>query len=262
MVRIPEEYIGLWRRDSLVLPDGSRDVSTDVYWLQSHGLYVDLRIPGSRPDFGGCRSLQALPQGHLDWLQSQGGFAGRLSVNGSVCHWRRDLDYQPPGRFDDIGEAHFISDSVLLETGVLTDYAEIWRKSVLNRSEPLLAARCLPDEQGRMGIWVVVGDYFMYAIDRLQPFGRGGEPCTWLRPDFDCEIGFGHVQGRRPWVIERCTLPFREGCCLFETGQPGQPCAGALWQPPLGSILERAGHRWRVEESTLGAQPFMVGSPG
>lgn len=265
MVSIPDEYVGLWRRDSLMQPTGSRDVTTEVYWLQSHGLYVDLRIPKDRPDFGGYRSLQALPQGHLDWLKSQEGFAGRLLVNDRICHWRRDLDFQPPGSFDDIGEAHFIGDSVLLESGVFTDYAEIWQRSVLNGNGQILAARALPGEQGRLGFWVVVGDYFMYAIDRLAPFpavddvGEGEAfDGIWMRPDFDCEIGFGRIHGSRPWRIERCSLPFREGDCLFETMQPELPQEGVVWQPPLGSILEKASDRWRVEECTLDPSLFMT----
>jgi len=260
VANVPSEYVGLWRRDSFVQPDGRRDVTTEVYWLQSHGLYVDLRIPAGRPDFRGFSDLASLPPAHLEWLRKQEGFAGRLSVNGGICHWRRDLDYQPPGAFDDIGQAHFISESVLLETGVLVDYAEIWRKAVLNgvdrHADQVLAARSLPDEQGRLGFWVVVGDVFMYAIDRPNPFEPHADGAPWTLDDFGCEIGFGRVEGSLPWQIDRCSMPFAEGGSLFPGGIPACPEEGEEWLAPADSPLAQAGGRWRVETACLSPQLF------
>lgn len=260
LTSVPSEYLGLWRRDSLVQPNGLRDVTTEVYWLQSHGLYVDLRIPAGRPDFRGYSDLSALPPGHLEWLRKQEGFAGRLSVDGGICHWRRDLDYQPPGVVDDIGQAHFISESVLLETGVLADYAEIWRRAVLNgvdrNADQVLAARSIPGEHGRLGFWVVVGDVFMYAIDRVKPFASNLAGAAWTLDDFDCEIGFGRVQGSLPWQIDRCSLPYVEGSSLFPGGIPACPKEGEDWLAPAGSPLAQVGGRWHVETACLSPDLF------
>jgi hypothetical protein len=254
MHQVPPEYVGLWRRDRIVHPDGTRDVTTEVYWLQSHGLYVDLRIPQPRPDFRGYRRVEDLPPELLAWLQHQEGFAGTLAVNDSICRWQRDLDYQPPGEFEDIWQARFINGALMIETGVLVEYDEVWRKSVLNRDAGVLAMRVRKHEGNREGVLVAVGDYFMYAIDRAHPLPlqAAGEVSTrtWNLAHFDCEIGFGRIRGASsPWLIERCSLPFREGECLLEPSA-ATPVSGEYWTPPAGCVLEKAGAQWTVMECT------------
>jgi hypothetical protein len=87
---------GLWWRTLLIEGDGSRDVSTDVAWLQGITAYADTR-----------------------------GFAGRLSQHGDVFEWRRLIDIQPPGAFPDAGRMRWES-GALIEVGVHEDYVEHW----------------------------------------------------------------------------------------------------------------------------------------
>lgn len=248
MKPVPSEYVGLWRRERLARPDGWRDVTTEVYWLQSHGLFVDLRIPQPRPDFRGCAGLENLPPELAAWLPRQQGFAGRLTVDDGVCHWHRELDYQPPGEFEDIGRAEFISDALMLESGILADYTEVWRKAVPNGSGAL-AMRAEKTPGGRVGILVAVGDYFMYAVDRPQALSRESGHADWTAAELECEIGFGRVRPGMPWRIERCSLPFREGGVLLD-GFDTRPEQGAIWSPPEDCVLAKAGSHWRVVECT------------
>lgn len=248
MTPVPARYVGLWRRERLSRPDGWHDVTTEVYWLQSHGLFVDLRIPQSRPDFRGYESLDELPPELAAWLPLQEGFAGRLTVDDDVCHWHRELDYRPPGEFDDIGRADFIGDEFLLETGVLAEYTELWRKSLPGGSG-VLAMRAEQPPGGRTGILVAVGDYFMYAVDRVRSLPPAFERVVWSAAELDCEIGFGRVRPGMPWRIDRCTLPFREGSLLLS--EPDTlPQLEGLWTPPTDCVLTKAGTRWRVLECT------------
>jgi hypothetical protein len=90
------ECSGLWRRTLLIDADGSRDVGTDVAWLQGISAYVDTR-----------------------------GFAGRLSQHGDVFEWQRLIDVQPPGPFPDAGRMR-LEASVLIEVGVHEAYVEHW----------------------------------------------------------------------------------------------------------------------------------------
>lgn len=249
MTDVPSAYVGLWRRERLARPDGWRDVTTEVYWLQSHGLYVDLRIPQPRPDFRGYAKLEELPPELIAWLPRQQGFAGTLTVEDGVCRWQRELDYQPPGEFDDVGQTRFVNDALMFESGVLDEYTEVWRKSVLGGVEGVLAMRAEETPGGRKGILVAVGDYFMYAVDRAHalpaPCGRR----SWTLDDCDCEIGFGRVRADGPWRIERCSLPFREGAVLLD-GFGTHPRRGECWEPPAGSVLAKAARQWRVVECT------------
>lgn len=247
MTPVPSEYVGLWRRERLTRPDGWRDVTTEVYWLQSHGLFVDLRIPQPRPDFRGHAGLEELPPELAGWLPRQQGFAGTLTVDDGVCHWHRELDYQPLGEFEDIGRADFINDALMLESGVLAEYTEVWRKSVLGGSGVLaMRAEKTPDE--RTGILVAVGDYFMYAVDRARALSAESTHADWTVAELDCEIGFGRVRAGMPWRIERCSLPFREGSSLLN-GFDTPPEQGGWWEPPADCVLAKAGSRWRVLEA-------------
>jgi hypothetical protein len=90
------ECSGLWRRTLLIASDGSRDVSTDVAWLQGITAYVDTR-----------------------------GFAGRLGQRGDVFEWQRLIDIEPPGPFPDAGRMRWDA-GVLIEVGVHEDYVEHW----------------------------------------------------------------------------------------------------------------------------------------
>jgi hypothetical protein len=90
------ECSGLWRRTLLIAGDGSRDVSTDVAWLQGITAYVDTR-----------------------------GFAGRLGQHGDVFEWQRLIDIEPPGPFPDAGRMRWDA-GVLIEVGVHEDYVEHW----------------------------------------------------------------------------------------------------------------------------------------
>jgi hypothetical protein len=90
------ECSGLWRRTLLIESDGSRDVGTNVAWLQGVTAYADTR-----------------------------GFAGRLSQHGDVFEWQRLIDIEPPGPFPDAGRMRWES-GVLIEIGVYEDYVEHW----------------------------------------------------------------------------------------------------------------------------------------
>ena len=246
MTPVPSEYVGLWRRERLSRPDGWRDVTTEVYWLQSRGLFVDLRIPQPRPDFRGYAGLEELPPELAAWLPRQQGFAGLLTVDDGVCHWHRELDYQPLGEFEDIGRADFINDALMLESGVLAEYTEVWRKSLLGGSG-VLAMQAEKAPGGRTGIVVAVGDFFMYAVDRAQALSAEPADTGWTVAELDCEIGFGRVRAGMPWRIERCSLPFREGSSLLD-GFDTRPEQDGFWTPPGDSVLAKAGQRWQVVE--------------
>ena len=56
---------GLWRRSLIMWPDGRRDTTTWVNWLQGGKSYIDLRQPRGRPDFSGVR-LSGLDLSGLD----------------------------------------------------------------------------------------------------------------------------------------------------------------------------------------------------
>jgi hypothetical protein len=141
---------GLWQRTLLIEADGSRNVGTEVVWLQGITAYVDSR-----------------------------GFAGRLDQHEDVFEWNRDIDIEPPGPFPDAGRMHW-EDHTLIEAGVHADYVEHWVR--LDGPVPPcwgLFLRCDSDA----AILLRVGGTFGWA-DRggVRVGGVGGDDWTALSP--------------------------------------------------------------------------------
>ena len=74
MNAVPEAYHGVWQRTLLRLSDGTEDIATRVFWLQSAHLHADLRIPDPTPKLPFERAAQA-------------GFAGLTEATSGRCQW-------------------------------------------------------------------------------------------------------------------------------------------------------------------------------
>jgi hypothetical protein len=132
VVTTPELFdcAGLWRRTLLVEPNGTRDASPGVTWLQSITGYVDSR-----------------------------GFAGTLHRRGDVFEWHRDVDLEPPGPFPDAGSMRW-EGRTLVETGVHESYVEHWVRDEQS-TEPYGAL--FLTASGEAGLLVRVGPQFGWA---------------------------------------------------------------------------------------------------
>ena len=219
---------GLWRRSLIARADGTRDTDTWVRWLQGPGGYIDLRQPAGRPDFTGVRCLRDLTMTQLDWLAAQDGFAGQLLVDDGVFEWRRDIDFQPPGPTPDRGWLDRDGD-VMVETGYHSPYIEHWHPEI-GPTLPLYAMRLRDSVAGWTGQIVRVGDVFAYARGRavglpespdLRACIAGAGSLFRAQDLADCEISFGSVSASG-WMIERSTLPFKEGCRLHAGALPNR----------------------------------------
>jgi hypothetical protein len=212
---------GLWRRSLIVRADGTRDTETWVRWLQGPSLYADLRQPAGRPDFTGVRCLRDLTMRQLDWMAGQDGFAGQLRVDDGIFEWRRDIDYQPPGPTPDRGSLQRDGD-VMIEAGYHSPYIEHWHPDA-PPVPPFRALRLHDAATGCMGQIVRAGSLFAYARGRtvelpalsdLRVCIAGAGSLALAQDMVDCEISFG-VISESGWIVERSTLPFREGQFLF-----------------------------------------------
>jgi hypothetical protein len=223
-----KDLVGVWRRRSIETEDGQKDTTTQVFWLQTHACFGDIRIPLLRPPGLGDRSLQELSGLEAIALSGQQGFGGVTQVEGSTCQWHRRIDYQPPNGSRDIGLLEW-EQNILIESGVDAAYREEWERIddgsigccalVLEPEEPSTAA--LPWQ----GCVVSVGDYFVQILDRRPVLPQADSLKALLEsaPDrqqqqgyLDCEISFGRrSSGQIPWEIELSTFPWREGQPLW-----------------------------------------------
>ena len=208
---VPEAYFGVWQRKLLRAP-GLEDTTTRVYWLQTRHWHGDIRVPAGRPAFAGHTSLARLGTDQLLALARQQGFGGVTHVDGDLCRWLRQQDFQPPSGDNDIGRMEFETSERVFEHGVERKYFEIWER--------------LPDSVGsefvRIGddsMLLGTGDYFIHLRPRplelpiapsLSALAADAEA---LRALVDFEISFGTRRGADPagWTIDLSTLPWREG---------------------------------------------------
>jgi hypothetical protein len=212
---------GLWRRSLMAWPDGRRDTTTAVTWMQAPTLFGDLRVPAQQPDFSGssCRNDLSLDQ--VRWLATQAGFAGRLAFDGTYFEWHRTIDYQPQKANPDAARLWF-ENGMLVEEGRYSPYIEHWHRDGKVPQSASSALRLTDLDTGVAGLLVYVDQHFMYARDRAQkltPGGTLGDLVASAPPDdargmIDCEISFGRIT-QTHWRIESSSLPYRESAELL-----------------------------------------------
>src|SRR5450631_1431310 len=122
-----QDLIGLWQRSLVAWPDGRRDTTTCVRWLQGREMFVDLRQPTPLPGFPHALSINDLSMRDCACLATQQGFAGRLRFDGRHFEWARQIDFQPKSPIADAGSLEWQAD-VLVERGRDVDYIEHWHR--------------------------------------------------------------------------------------------------------------------------------------
>ncbi len=212
--KVPPEYIGVWKRTLLRTPK-VEDTTTQVYWMQTQSWHADIRVPASRPPCKGKLALDQLTRDELFALARQQGFSGTTVVEGGICRWLRQYDFQPPSGANDIGRMVFETPDRVLEYGVEADYFEIWDR--VPGSLGASFARQLSDSPPTLLLGA--GAFRMIVRPRKEQLpvspsmtllaadkGTGA-----LRNLMDFEISFAKVTSGTAWRIDLSTLPWREG---------------------------------------------------
>ncbi|MGO8856613.1 MAG: hypothetical protein ACLQO1_13010 [Steroidobacteraceae bacterium] len=215
------DLIGLWQRSLVVWPDGTRDTTTCVRWLQGREMFVDLRQPASLPDFRHALSIDDLSMRDCACLATQQGFAGRLRFDGRHFEWARQIDFQPKSPLADAGSLEWQAD-VLVERGRDVEYIEHWHRDGAAATAPQGGVELREGDHGTHAVLLRVGSTFMFARNRTEPLPaqRTLQECVAAAPTVkvarqlvDCEISAG-VVGAEGFRITASTLPFRRGRLL------------------------------------------------
>ena len=215
------ELTGLWTRSLMAWPDGRRDTTTNVAWMQGISAYADLRQP---PELAGrfrhATCLRDLTLADCLLLATQQAFAGTFVPVGEHFEWQRHIDFQPPRETRDIGQLYWQGD-ILIEAGLQGEYIEHWHRDPALPATPCAALILQGERDGRWGQLLRVGNLFMFARDRQQPaLGKTMAACVTAAPSLlaaqdaiDFEISFGQISPEG-WRITRSTLPFRQDSWL------------------------------------------------
>jgi hypothetical protein len=218
---VPDAFVGVWKRKLLRTPEFEDTVST-VYWMQTSLWHADIRIPVYRAPCTGKHSLAQCTREELLDLAAQQGFSGTTAVDGDICRWLRRVDFQPPSGFNDVGRIEFSSPDLMLEYGIEQEYFEIWERMPGSIGQEHVNVEFAEGEDPQAArprsVLLATGSYFMRVRPRRMVLPQADNLATLtgddhaLRAALDFEISFG-TRGGPPetWVIQRSTLPWREG---------------------------------------------------
>jgi hypothetical protein len=242
------DLTGMWTRRFIAWPDGTRDETTRVAWLQAAAAYADLRQPPWPPGDFTATCLHDLTMAECERLAAQQGFAGVLARRGAAFEWVRLIDLQPPQPVRDIGRL-FWQDDVLVEEGVDSAYTEHWHRDPAALAAPCAALHLRDAEDGRWGCLLRAGDVMMLARDRTLPaigatLREALAGCASLRTAqqlVDFELSVMRLENGA-WRIARSSLPFRVGAEFRATprGDAGLNIPGA------GPDGEPASRNWEI----------------
>jgi hypothetical protein len=218
---VPLRYQGVWQR---ILFENAQqhDTSSLVLWMQSQHYHIDLRIPTQRGTLSQVTALAEYSEQELLQLASQQGFAGITQVSSNICQWQREMDFQPENGTRDIAKMAFDGLDTLLETGIDSDYLEIWKKLADSHTPCQLqmsTGNCrdgskVPAYLMQAGKWMAFArprkvsvpnaNSMLGAIAQHQPSRE--VLLDWL----DMEISFGECLDEEHWRILHSSLPFKE----------------------------------------------------
>lgn len=231
---------GVWWRQSVVWPDGTKDETSRCIALVTHdNVRADVCLSEVAPAIAAPTKGRPLDAESVALLARQRGAIGTFRLDDGCCTQLRQIDFQPPARVIESARLH-LHDDILIDDGVQVAYRAIWVR-VLGPDVETSAWTWRAEHAGPRVVLVLVGDRFLLARERRPPLPAHRDGLAGLLMDldaraqwrdlFECEVSYGEW-GAAGAVITASTLPWREGVRL------GVPSGGA----PLAVDGLPAGH--------------------
>ena len=210
----PDWLIGCFRRRSITFFSGQCDSSTEVYWLQTRGICVDLRISPRRPRATGKASLDDFTESELALLARAEGGAARTGWDGVSMRWFDWAAFQIHDKWPEPGCLRRIGDCVI-ELAPSGAYVEDWRMQPSSPG-PVVGLQLIEERvpgtgevTHRGGALIVCGDHAALAR------GRSGGTQLPERELFSCEASYAlRDPASGDFRIALSTNPLREGQIL------------------------------------------------
>jgi hypothetical protein len=214
---VPDWLLGIWHRQWIERA-GVRSNALDAEYLQTPTVFGDVRFLNDRPQFAHASSFADLTDADLRLLARQQGMTGRTSVVGAVATWVHEVGFQPPDGTTDAGRLQLANHGIMYERGLDDSYTEAWQAA---HAAGYLVIRI--ERSARLDrLLIVAGNRFLFVRNRAKDLPVSDSLEALIASSratrdqiieyLDCEFSTGTVpQGRAPWLIQRSTLPWREG---------------------------------------------------
>lgn len=261
-----EQYIGLWKRASIQIGEGTPFENATVYWLQAETYFADIRIPFNQPFLS--QPLLSLDRDSLLPFAEINAFAGTIDCTETWIRWNRKVDFKPSSDIDQ-GKVLFVGTDLIEQGETLVDgkveaYTEIWQPQPIEQGDrlvlELVRAVNLTTQLVTYpkGLWVTVGahsirlyDNRSYAADFAAP-----EPSklseTELRHLMQFQADYSQHKRdkgshRGSWETMLSANPKRIGRQLNPPTQVRDGILVEIEEQALGELLE---YHWEIREST------------
>lgn len=164
---VPHWMLGAFKRRNITFYDGMTDVSTNVFWLQTQTLTIDLRLPISE---------EQARQNTIEKLSNEAWY-GYACWKDNQLSWSGGASYEFYNKWPEPAELRRIGDC-MIEFAPSGAYVEDWRL-LSSGNGPLIGLELFQEEDiptgkisPRKGALIICGDSAGLVIDRQQNINK------------------------------------------------------------------------------------------
>ncbi|MET0542685.1 MAG: hypothetical protein ABWZ88_13115 [Variovorax sp.] len=228
--RVPDWMMGLYRRHCIAFADGTSDIETQVFWLQSCNFSIDLRLPRQDQIVATAKPWAAYSKAELEVLGNYEGWVAESDWDGVQLVWREPTALQLHDRWPEPAPLQRVG-NCMVEFAPSGAYVEDWRLRP-SKPGPLVGLRLIEETDvntGRVlhrgGGLIVSGDHAGLVLGRVEPpvgdgsfrqqvlASTGNEQDLRSLFNFETSIARGSMQNG--FSVTHSTLPGRVGQPLF-----------------------------------------------
>jgi len=169
----PDWLLGCFRRYSISFANGTSDVKTNVFWLQSRNFTIDIRLPIESEQLV-AKPLVEYTNEELLQLANYEGFSAKTDWDGEILSWREaDATLQIHNRWTEPAILKRVG-NCMVEFCPSNAYVEDWRLQP-SKLGPLIGLHLLEERELTSGIvrhkgggLIVCGDYAGLVLGRAE----------------------------------------------------------------------------------------------
>jgi hypothetical protein len=239
---VPDWLLGCFRRYSISFANGTTDLKTQVFWLQSRNFTIDIRMPIDSEQVN-ARPIDAYTDEELKQLANYEGFSATTDWDGKMLSWRdADAALQIHNRWTEPAILNRVG-NCMVEFCPSDAYVEDWRAQPTSVG-PLFGLRLIEEREIATGAirhkgggLIVCGDYAGLVLGRAEEVIKPSKQTTLnnlvaeasgdinrLRALFNFEASVAKGSLEEGFKINISTQASRLGQTIFELDGFEVPC--------------------------------------